>query len=224
MVSLSLCSILPSLLQLQLVRPSHVASQAERWVRSPMMMRRPLFLMKSKAFWSVTAILLVSLVVGLVVWGIDPDPNQFLAAASTNDSAVRIDGVSCLSIDPNKVVFDQKDYWDPKLVEAIVDTLSIKAVLFNADYATCPWGFSVTVVPRTIPAVRYNGQFARYLVSIGICERTPDGRMNPNKCLSKNIYVFNPRVEPHELFSLALVGLARPQASELEAFQSKRPQ
>ena len=126
----------------------------------------------------------VALIVGLTVWGADSDPNQFLAAASTNDSAVRIDGVSCLSIDPNKVVFDQKDYWDPKLVEAIVDTLSIKAVLLNADYATCPWGFFVTVVPRTIPAVRYNGRFARYLVSIAICERTSDGRMNPNSRMS----------------------------------------
>jgi len=164
------------------------------------------------------------LVVGLVVWGVDPDPNQFLAAVSLNYSTVRIDDVSCLSIDPHKVVFDQKDYWDPKLVEAIVDTLSINPVLFNADYATCPWGFFVTVVPRTIPAVRYNGQFARYLVSIGVCERTLNGSMNPNKCINKNIYVFNPRVEPHELFSLALVGLAKPQASKFEAFQSKRSQ
>jgi len=86
-------------------------------------------------------VLLVGLVVGLVVWGVDPDPNQFLAAVSLNYSTVRIDDVSCLSIDPHKVVFDQKDYWDPKLVEAIVDTLSINPVLFNADYATCPWGF-----------------------------------------------------------------------------------
>jgi hypothetical protein len=187
-------------------------------------MQRPLFLWKSKAFWGVTVVLLVGLVVGLVVWGVDPDPGEFLAAASLNQSAVRIDGVSCLSIDPNQVVFDQKDYWDPKLVETIVDILSIKMVLFNADYATCPWGFSVVVVPKTIPAVRYNGQFARYLVSIGICERTVEGSMNPNECLSKNIYVFNPRVETHELFSLALVGLARPQTSELEAFQSKRSQ
>jgi hypothetical protein len=126
--------------------------------------------------------------------------------------------------DPHKVVFDQKDYWDPKLIEAIVDTLSIKPVLFNADYATCPWEFFVTVVSKMIPAVRYNGQFARYLVSIGICERTLNGSINSNECLSKNMYFFNTRVEPHELFSLALVGLARPQVSELDAFQSKRPQ
>jgi hypothetical protein len=186
---------------------------------------RPLpLLRKSKAFWSVTAVFLVGLVVGLVVWGVDPDPNQFTAAAALNYSTIRIDRVSCLSIDPHKVVFDKKDYSDPKLVETIVDILSIKTVLFNADYATCPWSFSVTVVPKTIFAVRYDGQFARYLVSVAICDRFVDGSINPNKCVNKNIYVFNPRVEPHELFSLALVGLARPQASKWEVFQSKRPQ
>jgi hypothetical protein len=194
------------------------------WGRSPMMIWRSLFLRKSRAFWIVPGVFLVGLVVGLVVWGIDPDPNQFLAAASLNDSKVRIDGVSCLSIDPHQVVFDQKDYSDPKLVEAIIDILSIKNVLFNADYATCPWGFFLVVVPKTIVAVRYNGQFARYLVAIGICERAVNKSMNPNRCLSKNIYVFNPRVETHELFSLALAGLARPQVSELDALQSKRSQ
>lgn len=188
-----------------------------------MIMRQALLLRKSRAFWSVAVVLLVGLVVGLAVWGVDPYPNQFVAAVSLNCSTIRIDGVNCLSIDPHKVVFDEKDYSDPKLVEAIVDILSIKTVLFNADYATCPWGFSVTVVPKTIPAVRYNGQFARYLVSIGICERTA-WSLNPDKCVNKNIYVFNPRVEPHELFSLALVGLARPQASKWEVFQSKKPQ
>jgi hypothetical protein len=171
MVSLSLCSILPSLLQLQLVRPSHVASQAERWVRSPMMMRRPLFLMKSKAFWSVTAVLLVSLVVGLVVWGIDPDPNQFLAAASTNDSAVRIDGVSCLSIDPNKVVFDQKDYWDPKLVEAIVQGGSVQCRLCDVslgvlchcrtkDHTCCSIQWSICKISRFDRDLRANARRA----------------------------------------------------------------
>jgi hypothetical protein len=177
-------------------------------------------LRKDDAFWSA-ALLMVGLVIGLAVW--DPDPNEFLAAAAQNQSAVRIDGVSCLSIGSNQVVFDQKDYSDPKLVEAIVNTLSIKTVLFNADGAACPWGFFVTVVPGLISAVRYDDLFARYLVSIGICERTPDGKMNPNKCTDKNIYVFNSRAEPHELFLLALAGLARPQASEWQVFKMETP-
>src|SRR6266705_2827210 len=122
----------------------------------------------------------------------EPDfSSEYLAAAGQNQTAVRIDGVSCLSIGSNGVVFDEKEYSDPKLVEAIVEILSIKTVLFNADYATCPWDFSVTVVPGTIFAVRYNGQAAKYLVSIGICERKPNGSVNPNKCFDKNIYIFN---------------------------------
>jgi hypothetical protein len=149
---------------------------------------------------------------------------EYMAAASQNQSAVRIDRVGCLSIRPHQVVFDRKDYSDPKLVEAIVEILSIKTVLFNADYATCPWDFFVTGIPGTGFAVRYYGQPARYLVSIGICERFANGSVNPDKCFDKNIYVFNPRVEPHELFSIALVGLARPQAREWEMFQSKRSQ
>jgi hypothetical protein len=190
-------------------------------VRSPLTIRRPLFLWKSKAFWSVTVVL-VGLVAGLAAWGVDPNPNQFLAAAALNYSTIRVERISCLSIDPHKVVFDKKDYWDPKLVEAIVDIVGIKAVFPDAEYATCPWGLFLTVVPGSISAVRYYGRSAKYLISAGICERTVSGSMNPSKCLSKNIYVFNPQVETHELFSIALVGLARSQASEWEMFQSKR--
>src|SRR6266436_9245462 len=60
----------------------------------PFPMRLLLLLKKSKAFWSGAIVLLVGLVVGLVVWGVDPDPNQFLAAVSLNYSTVRIDDVS----------------------------------------------------------------------------------------------------------------------------------
>lgn len=160
------------------------------------------------------------------IWGLatyEPDfwP-EYMAAASQNQTAVHIDRISCLSIDPHKVVVDRKEYSDPKLVEAIADTLSVKRVLFNADYATCPWHFFITVVPGTDFAVRYNGLPARYLISIGICERFANGSVNPNKCFDKNIYVFNRRVPAHELFSIALIGLARLQASEWEAFQSEK--
>jgi hypothetical protein len=58
----------------------------------------------------------------------------------------------------------------------------------------------------------------------GICERVASGAVNPNRCLSKNIYVFNPRVEANQLFLLALVGLAKSQAGESEMFQIKRLQ
>jgi hypothetical protein len=194
---------------------SHVRVRLSSWtLRS--------FLLRKGVLWSATAVLLVGVSIGLAAWGVDANPKQFLAAAALNDSAVRIDGVSCLSIGPHGVVFDQKDYSDPQLVDAIVETLAIKTVLFDADFKTCPWGFFVTVVPGLVSAVRFGAQSARYLVSIGICERTIDGTLNPSKCLDKNVYVFNPNVGPHELFAVALVGLAKSQSNEWEVFQSKR--
>jgi hypothetical protein len=187
-------------------------------------MKMPRPNLKSDAFWSAAAavILLCGSIIGYLMKGGGPDPNQFWAAASMNQSAIDMDGVSCLSVDSHKVVFDRKEYSDPRLPEAIVGNLPIKNVLFNVDYATCPWGFFVTVVPGQVSAVRYQDLFAQYLVSIGLCERTPNGRMNPNRCTTKNIYVFNPRVEPHELILLALVGLAKSQTSEWEVFRVKR--
>jgi len=180
---------------------------------------------KDDAFWSglIVVVLLGGLVAASLMKWFDPTPNEFWAVASKNQSAIDLYGVSCLSVDSQKVVFDRKDYSDPKLLEAIVGTLPIKNVLFNVDYGTCPLGFFVTVVPGQVSAVRYQGLVAEYLVSIGVCERTSNGRMNPNRCTDKNIYVFNPRVEPHELFALALVGLAKPQTDEWEVFKVRKP-
>jgi hypothetical protein len=162
------------------------------------------------------------------VWALvmyEPDfSSEYLAAASENDTAFRVNDFGCVSINSHRVVYDQKEYPDAKLAKAITDVLSIKNVFFDADATTCPWYFFITGISGKVRAVTYYGDVARYLVSIGICERKPDGRVNPNKCLSKNIYVFNPNVEPHVLFSLALVGLARSQATEWEVYQVKKGQ
>ena len=155
------------------------------------------------------------------------NPTPLLGAASRGQTYVGITSINCLSIEPHKVVFDRKEYWNPKLPEEIVDRLGIKTVLLNADYAACPWSFFATVVPETVSAVRYNDQAAQYLVSIGICQRNVDGSINPGKCLTKNIYVFNSslvlysRPDPLELLSLALDGLASLQTNEFEMFKSK---
>lgn len=190
-----------------------------------MITRRFLSLDKRRTLWSASILLL--LVCGgaaFVAHRATFDTYRNVVAASRLQSEFRIDSVSCLSISPHKVVFDQKDYWDPKLIEEIVHVLSIKSVLLDADYGTCRWGFFATVVPGIITAVRYQDQLARYLVSIGICERTVDGLMNPNKCLTKNVYVFSAHREPGELFHLGLVGLARSQTNEWEVFRNERQQ
>jgi hypothetical protein len=176
----------------------------------------------SKTSWAVSMLLAIGLVVGILVWGVDPDPYNFVAATSLGYSTIPVDRVDCLAINPHQVVYKQKDYSDPKLPEAVADILKIKTILPGADYEACRWGLGITVVPETDPAVRYNGQIAQYLVSIHICERTPDGLMKANDCLSKNIYVFNPRVAPHDLFLIALDGLAKPQTNKWEMFKRKK--
>jgi hypothetical protein len=70
---------------------------------------------------------------------------------------------------------------------------------------------------------RMIGEPAQYLVSTGVCERTADGSMNANKCVNKNVYVFNQRVATHDLFSVVLVGLARSQTDKWNIFKSDRP-
>lgn len=185
--------------------------------KSPQLALQPSLFARSKAWWGAAMLLTVGFVVGIVVWGVDPDPNRYVAASSWEDWTVRLETVSCVSI--RRAVYDRKPYSDPDLTQAIVDVLRIKTVLVDADDRTCPWGFSATVIPRMETEIKYNGYWARYLVSIGICEKEANGKLNPSRCLNKSIYVFTPRVSPHNLFRIGLVGLARPQARELEAFQ-----
>lgn len=193
-----------------------VSYRAERSVRQSRFPRI------SGAWWVVIVLLTIGAAIGGVIWGVDPYPGHFLAVSAQNYSTIALDRVNCVSTD--SVMYDAKDFSDPKLADAIVDTLGIKTVLFNAEYAACPWGLSLTIVPGMEPAVRYNGHFARYLVSVAVCERTVEQRMNPSKCVNKNIYVFTPRVAPHDLFRVGLIGLKKQQTSEWEVFLVKRSQ
>jgi hypothetical protein len=183
-------------------------------------MFRWLFLLRKSTTSSIITLAVAGfgLTVGLVFF-FYLDTDEFLAVVSLRYSTINYEKVNCLSIDPHKVVVDGAEYADPELPESISNVLSIRNVLSNADFATCPWGFFVTAVPGTIFAVRYGVRPALYLVSIGICERRADGRLNPDKCVNKNVYVFNWRVAPHELFSIGLIGLSRPQTEEWEAFK-----
>jgi len=172
--------------------------------------------------WGLASVLVVGFVVALYASGVGSNPNQLLAVVSTNQKSITVGWLSCLSVDPHKVVFDERDYWDDKLLGEIADKLSVRAVSLNAAPAACRWGFFATVVPGVVSAIRYNGQPAQYLISIGVCERTVDGSMNPNECVNKNVYVFNQRVAPHDLLSVALAGLASSQTDEYEMFKSER--
>ena len=166
--------------------------------------------------WLVGSLVAVGLMIGIVVWGLDPDRTNYLAAASWHDWTVRLETVNCVSI--RAAVYDRKPYSERDLAEAVTDILKIKKVLLDQNDVTCPWGLDATVVPRLDTGISYNGFWSRYLVSVGICEKQADGQLNPSRCLSKSIDVFTPRVSPPRLFQIGLVGLVRPQARELEAF------
>jgi hypothetical protein len=170
--------------------------------------------------WLGALLIAIILVAVSLVWS-DPDRKNFLAAASLNFARFPIESVDCLAINPHGVVYDQKGFSDPELPEAITSALGIKTILPGADTATCRWGIDITVIAKADPHVRYNGDFSRYLVAIAICERSADGRMT-DECISKNIYVFNPHVAPHDLFLIALDGLALRQTQEWQAFQRKK--
>jgi hypothetical protein len=184
---------------------------------------RPIPLVNKIAFGAWGLVLVCFAVWAFVMYAPDFSA-EYQAAAAQNQARFRVSDFDCVSIDPHNVVYDQKEFVDPKLAEAITDVLSIKNVFFDADVTTCPWYFHITGISGRVSAVQYYGSPALYLVSIGICERKSDGRVNPDKCLSKNIYVFNRNVEPHVLFLLALVGLARSQATEWESYQVKKGQ
>jgi hypothetical protein len=172
---------------------------------------------RSWARWGIGTLLAVGLIVGTVVWGVDTDPARYLAASSWHDWTVRLETVNCVSIRSAK--YDRKPHAERDLAEAVTDILKIKTVLLDANDTMCPWGLDANVVPGIDTAISYNGLWSRYLVSMGICEKEADGQLNPNRCLNKNIYVFTPRVSPHNLFRIGLVGLAKSQARKFEPFQ-----
>jgi len=137
--------------------------------------------------------------------------------ASTNYSTIEYDKVACVSIGPHDLRVEGKDSPDPKLADSIATVLSIKSVLFGATSSQCSWVFFVEAVPGPISAVRHGIVPAQYLIAVGICERIDDSRVDPNKCLNKNVYVFNRRLKPHDLFRIAVVGL-KPDTKEKQVF------
>lgn len=157
--------------------------------------------------------------VGGLIWGIDPDPNQYVAASYWNDWTVRLEDVSCVSV--KHMMLNGKPYSDPDLTQAITDILKIKTVL-GGDDTTCPWGLSGSAESRIETAIAYNGHWSRHLVPLGICEIGADGQMNASRCFSRQVHVFTPRVSPHNLFRIGLTGMARAQEREFEAFQMSK--
>lgn len=147
--------------------------------------------------------------------------SEIRAAVVWDQLELQLDRLHCLSVNPRRIVFNERQYPSEKLVSTIGAQLAIPRIYVNANVAECPWGFSLSGEKRNIFAVRYREEIAHYVLSVGICERVPDGTLNPDRCLVKSIYVFNSNVGVDALFSVALTGLARKQTSEWEAFQAE---
>lgn len=177
---------------------------------------------KMRGPWLITVAFTVASLVMFVSMSTQNAPSSPLAAAYQLQTYLNLNNISCVSIDPYKIVFDRKSYWDADLIDEIKSKLLLKSVLINEDYKACQAGFFATVVPGEESAVRYNGLPAQYLISIGICERNSDGSMKPSACLTKNIYVFDPRLDPRRLFSIAIIGLAAPQHDQFQMIDPSR--
>ena len=176
--------------------------------------------LKSKLSWFVVPIFFAGLSIGPAVWAFDKYPTKIQATSSLNYSTISFNEVNCLSIDAHKIIFERREYSDPHLVDSIADILSVRDIRFETDHTTCPWGLVETVVPKTIYAVRLGIWPAQYLVSAAICGRTTNGRLDPDKCLNTNVYVFNWSAKPHDLLSMGLVGLTRSKTQDWELFGS----
>lgn len=145
--------------------------------------------------------------------------SEVRAAVVWDQLELQLDRLHCLSVDPRKLVFNERQYPGEKLVSTIGAQLAIPRIYVNANVAECPWGFSLSGEKRNIFAVRYREEIAHYVLSVGICERKPDGTLNPDRCLAKSIYIFNHNAPVDALFLVSLTGLARKQTSKWEAFQ-----
>lgn len=160
------------------------------------------------------------------IWALEmyePDfSSEYQVALYQGPDDVAIDGVSCVSIDARRIVFDQKEYADPKLSEDITNLLSVRDVFREWDAEKCPWRLNISGISGRNYNVMLGDKFARYLVSVSVCERAPSAQAKSARCLSKNIYVFNRSVSPHKLFLLGLAGLAKSQAEKEELFRIRK--
>lgn len=152
----------------------------------------------------VVIALLSALQVGALIWGIGPALHRFRAALSVDRTSFTIDHLTCVSV--NDVKYDAKEFSDPQLTDAVVETLGIKTVLFNADYEACPWVLFLAVALEEEPTGRRD-RSAVYAISSRICARSTDGAAKPDDCISRNIHIVPWRAAPHELFTIGLQAL-----------------
>jgi hypothetical protein len=138
-----------------------------------------------------------------------------VVASSLRQAKIAMTQVSCLSIDPHKIIFNRAEYDASAVMKLIDEVLSIQPTLLESQQAVCPWVFAATIVENANFGVKHNGRSAKYLVSVDVCASRPSNEvLDPNKCLSKNVYVFGSHLPVPTLFRLGLIGLGRHQSKQ----------
>ncbi|OJU24284.1 MAG: hypothetical protein BGN91_06120 [Nitrobacter sp. 62-13] len=140
---------------------------------------------------------------------------RVVVASALNQSKIAMTQVSCLSIDPHKIRFNGAEYDTSKVMKLIDEVFSIQPTLLESEQVACPWVFAATIVKNANFGVKHNGRPAKYLVSVDVCASRPGKQvLDPNWCLSKNVYVFGSPLPVPTLFKLGLIGLGRLQSKQ----------
>jgi hypothetical protein len=140
---------------------------------------------------------------------------QVVVASSLRQAKIAMEHVNCLSVDPHKIRFNRAEYDASKVMELIDEVLSIRPTLLESQQAVCPWVLAETIIENANFGVKHKGRSAKYLISVGVCASRPGKEvLDPNKCLSKNVYVFGSRLPVPTLFKLGLIGLGRLQSKQ----------
>lgn len=152
---------------------------------------------------------------------------QVVVVSSLRQARISMKEVNCLSVDPHKIIFNRAEYDASAVMKLIDEVFSIQPTLLESEQVACPWVFAATIVKNANFGVKHNGRPAKYLVSVDVCASRPGKEvLDPNWCLSKNVYVFGSPLPVPTLFKLGLIGLGRlqsKQSNEWDVFDERVP-
>lgn len=176
----------------------------------------------NNSFVSVAALLAIILTSVVLYWQRQSIAADVVVASVENQSKVALSNVSCISIDPSKIIVDRVIYDISKVMPLVDDILPSQQKKVGPISTECPWGLFVTVLKSGNFVIEYKNKVANYLISIGVCSLDgKENRISANECVSKSVYVFGSNVPTLELIKLALIGLRRDQIDKWEVFKQK---
>jgi hypothetical protein len=143
---------------------------------------------------------------------------EYKVAASKHQWVVDIDKINCLSIADNKTKLLERDYsGDPRTALLLHRIFPTKAI--EREDPKCPFVYGAALAKYNLHAPTLGGKYPSFLISVAVCERTASGEINPNRCSSKNVYLFQTEVEPFAALELGMKAYVLPQEKEWEVFK-----